>query len=228
MGKLAGGSYPSPHFLAALLIAGSPSAQPAILGRGVGRVATSRSWSSLTARQVSRARTRGSQKDAGGDGTAGRSRRESPWSLRSSSLAEARVICLSAQVAHRADEDRLRIWRSMPITASAWFGQLSRSSRLTQSRMRATPLRRSTASIGCRGRASSSLADAQVRTPGSSTREARERVRDPRGVAASRAPAGVRQAAMPTIGRLRCVSPVEPENRALPNAKIPPSEATSQ
>ena len=35
-------------------------------------------------------------------------------------------------------------------------------------------------------------------------------------------------AAIPTIGRLRCVPPIEPKKGALPKEKIPPSEATVQ
>ncbi len=33
---------------------------------------------------------------------------------------------------------------------------------------------------------------------------------------------------MPTIGWFSCSPPVEPKNAALPKAKIPPSDATSQ
>ena len=35
-------------------------------------------------------------------------------------------------------------------------------------------------------------------------------------------------AAIPTMGWLRWVPPVEPQKQALPKSKIPPSDATSQ
>ena len=37
-----------------------------------------------------------------------------------------------------------------------------------------------------------------------------------------------RVAAIPMIGRLRCIPPVDPKKPARPNVKMPPSEATSQ
>ena len=39
---------------------------------------------------------------------------------------------------------------------------------------------------------------------------------------------GTETAAIPTIGRLSLMLPVEPKNRASPNEKIPPSDATNQ
>ena len=50
----------------------------------------------------------------------------------------------------------------------------------------------------------------------------------PPSEATSQYPEPPGSAAMPTMGRLRCMAPVEPAKAASPKAKIPPSEATSQ